>query len=227
MADNLDPTAGPFNASTDEITGPPVRHIQRMKLSVAADGDETHIPADATNGLDVDVTRIQGNVDVEGIAATDAPVSGNPLYMGGFASQNEPAQVSADGDVVPLWLTRKGAAVVQLSFPPNVAVTGTHGPHVQTVTALGPTAVVAAPAAGNSIHVTGVMATNSSATQTIVTLRDGTTDRLSSVLAPAGGGFVMTPISPPWKLTAATALNVTLSVAVTDVRLVVHFYIAP
>lgn len=223
MADNVQPSTDPV-VSTDDCGA--AGHVQRVKVTFGADGDATQVGADA-NGLDVDVTRVGGNVDVEGVAATDAAAPTNPVYVGGFASQNEPAQVSADGDIAPLWVTRKGAVVVQIAFPPNVAATGSHGPHVQTVTAVGPTSVIAAPAAGNSIHVTGVMATNSSATQTILNLRDGTTDRLGGVLAPAGGGFAMSPLSPPWKLTAATALNVTLSTAVTDVRLVIHYYIAP
>lgn len=185
----------------------------------------TGVPGATDKGL---VVRVAGSSDVEGPTALDSPIgTPSPVLLGGRASQNEPAGVSADDDVQAIWLTRKGAVVTQLAFPPNVAAANTQGPQVFTQTVVGPTALLSAPAAGNSIHVTSIMATNSSATQTIINFRDGATDRIGGVLAPAGGGFAMSPISPPWKLTAATALNVTLSVAVTDVRIVVHYYIAP
>lgn len=40
-------------------------HVQILKLAISADGVATVIPADASNGLDVDVTRVQGDVGVE------------------------------------------------------------------------------------------------------------------------------------------------------------------
>lgn len=184
----------------------------------------TGTPGAADKGL---VVRRVGTADVEGPDAIDAPMVGSPVLMGGRASQNEPTAVGADNDVQALWITRKGALVVQLGFPPNVAAANSQGPQVFTQTAVGPTALLTAPAAGNSIHVTAILATNSSATQTTINFRDGATDRVGGVLAPAGGGFAVSPFTPPWKLTAATALNVTLSTAVTDVRIVIHYYVAP
>lgn len=67
--------------------------------------------ADATNGLDVDVTRVTGTVTVGGVAAHDAAVSGSPVLAAGRASTVAPTAVSADGDVVYLWLTQRGAVV--------------------------------------------------------------------------------------------------------------------
>ncbi|GEM_PF-2425874 len=58
MADNVPITAGSgTNIATDEVSGT-LEHVQLFKLAISADGSRTLIPADATNGLDVDVTRL-------------------------------------------------------------------------------------------------------------------------------------------------------------------------
>jgi len=46
------------------------------------------IGGDATNGIDVDVTRVQGNVTVVGAAADGAAPSGNPVLIGGHDGTN-------------------------------------------------------------------------------------------------------------------------------------------
>jgi hypothetical protein len=62
MADDIPITAGSgTNVATDDCSG---RHVQLFKLAISADGSATLIPADATNGLDVDVTRVSGTVAV-------------------------------------------------------------------------------------------------------------------------------------------------------------------
>lgn len=49
-----------------------------------------------------------GTFSVGGVAAHDAPVSGNPELVAAYASAAAPAAVSGDGDVVRLWATRIG-----------------------------------------------------------------------------------------------------------------------
>ncbi len=134
MADNVAITAGTgTNIATDDAGAG--GHVQIIKLAISTDGSATVIPADAANGLDVDVTRLPalaagtnniGDVDVltlpnvtlaagtntnevVGDAAHDAVVAGNPVLVGGFASAAAPASVSADGDVVRAWYLRNGA----------------------------------------------------------------------------------------------------------------------
>lgn len=64
MADNVAITAGSgTNIATDEVTGT-LEHVQLMKLAISTDGSRTLVPADATNGIDVDVTRVSGQVTV-------------------------------------------------------------------------------------------------------------------------------------------------------------------
>jgi len=102
MADNVAITAGAgTSVSTDDAGAS--GHVQRMKLAVSADGSATHVGADA-NGL-----------QVQGAAATDAAVAGNPVLVGGRASAAAPTDVSADGDAVSAWRLRNGAAAVAVT----------------------------------------------------------------------------------------------------------------
>lgn len=87
MADNVDfqsatlatPAAATKIATDDGGAG---GHVQLMKLAISADGSVVLIPADAANGLDVDVTRVAGVVHVDdnaGSLTVDAPV-GTPVF---------------------------------------------------------------------------------------------------------------------------------------------------
>lgn len=73
--------------------------------AMAADGDYIPLSVNGSGALRV----TPGNVAVAGLAATDAAVSGNPVYVAGRASAAVPSDVSADGDVVPPWMLRSGA----------------------------------------------------------------------------------------------------------------------
>lgn len=67
MADNITLNAGTGGSvvSTDEVTrATVVQHVQYVKLMNGTDAAIDVIPGDATNGLDVDVTRVSGNVTV-------------------------------------------------------------------------------------------------------------------------------------------------------------------
>jgi hypothetical protein len=64
VADNVPITPGTgADIATDQVTGTG-EQIQLMKLAISADGDRTLIPADASNGMLVDVSRVQGQVQV-------------------------------------------------------------------------------------------------------------------------------------------------------------------
>lgn len=105
--------------ATDDILG--VKH-QRVKVEFGADGSATDVSsanplpviAAANSGVDIgDVTVNNAagstSVPVQGAAAADAAVAGNPVLLGGRASAAAPTDVSADGDAVSLWTTLKGA----------------------------------------------------------------------------------------------------------------------
>ena len=74
MSDNIELNAGSGGATLATDDAGAAGHVQVVKLAVATDGSATLIPAEATNGLDVDVTRVQGTVTVDGSGVTQ-PVS--------------------------------------------------------------------------------------------------------------------------------------------------------
>jgi len=55
---------------------------------------------------------IRNVTKVEGTQASDAPVSDNPVQIGGRASDAVVTPVSADGDSVALWTSRRGALMI-------------------------------------------------------------------------------------------------------------------
>lgn len=102
MADNAPITPGSgLNVTTDEVSDG--SHAQVMKLAISTDGSRVLVPAD-TSGL-----------QVQGAAAADAAVAGNPVLGGGKASAAAPSDVSADGDAVPDWNLRNGAKAVAIT----------------------------------------------------------------------------------------------------------------
>lgn len=77
MADTLTLNSGSGGSvlSTDEVTKDTVvQHVQYVKLMNGTSDAVDVIPGEATNGLDVDVTRVQGTVTVDGSGVTQ-PVS--------------------------------------------------------------------------------------------------------------------------------------------------------
>lgn len=99
MADGVQITAGAGTTILTDDTGAG-GHAQIVKLGISTDGSATLIPADATNGIDVDVTRVSGNVtvvqgtasnlnaQVVGAGAAGAAVSGNPVLNAGSDGTN-------------------------------------------------------------------------------------------------------------------------------------------
>lgn len=64
MADNVPITAGSgTDIATDQVTTTG-EHVQLFKIAISADGSRTLVPADSSNGLLVDVSRVQGQVQV-------------------------------------------------------------------------------------------------------------------------------------------------------------------
>lgn len=83
MADNTTITAGSGTTiATDDISG---IHYQRIKLTDGTADSSAVIPGDATNGLDVDVTRVQGTVTVAGNATVSGTITSNIGTTGGLA----------------------------------------------------------------------------------------------------------------------------------------------
>jgi len=192
------------------------------------------IPGDAANGLDVDVTRVGGsvtvaqataaslNAEVQGDAAHDAAVSGNPVLTAGIAETPDDSaptnQVSAEGDATRLACDRDGALYTH-PHPPRIWHVAAEQTTQQT-----DTAVKAAPGAGLSLYITGIkLSCNGAVT---VTFEEGTTVLKYRYYAAAAGDGSNIELTVPIKITANTSFTVTTSAAVTVFYLVTG-YTAP
>ncbi len=127
MADNttLNAGTGGDTLAADDIAG--VKY-QRVKPAFGGDGVATDVSssdplpviAASNSGVDIgDVTINNGtgasSVPVQGGAAHDAAVAGNPLLLAGSSSAAAPADVAADGRAVRLWSLRNGSLVINLA----------------------------------------------------------------------------------------------------------------
>lgn len=89
-------------------------------LRVTLANDSTGLVSVDDNGgsltVDGTVTANQGTAgtawEIVGDVASDVAVPANPVIIGGRASTAQPTAVSADGDSVNMWTTRRGAPVV-------------------------------------------------------------------------------------------------------------------
>jgi hypothetical protein len=162
-------------------------------------------------------------VFAQGNTGHDEADSGNPVKIGGKANNSLPTPVSADDDRVDVLCDRYGRIVTISGFPPGIADGTLIGP--KTVDLNSTTAnveVVAAPlTAGHSILVYDIFCSNTDATtNTIVSLKDGSTTRISGGVHVTGGGWVW---KTPWLLTDQTALNAATLDAVSKVIVNVNF----
>lgn len=109
----LDANAGAWLGSTAPTVG---AKTSANSVPVVLASDQAAVPVtDNAGSLTVDqATAANLNAQVQGAAAADAPVAGNPLQGGGRASDAIPTAMSADGDAVPSWLDRRGATVARL-----------------------------------------------------------------------------------------------------------------
>jgi len=134
--------------------------------------------------------------NVEGAAAHDAAVAGNPLLNGGEARQTMPAAV-ADGDAVRTMHDDNGRQVIYPFAPRDLIV---HNRIALTSTT--ETTLIAAGGAGVFHDLVFLSLSNESATEVRIDIRDDTTGtiRYSIDLAPDGGGAI---IKFPVPLTAS------------------------
>lgn len=219
------------------------------------------IPGDATNGLDIDVTRMSalvassanigdvdvltiaagdnniGNVDivtmpsvtlaastgtqeVVGDVAHDAAAAGNPVQVGGYATNNIEAitQVAAADltrtiyDLNGVIVTRPHTTLEEIQ---TVRTTNTDGASTSLISA-----------AGSGVHnyVTNVTIWNSSATDGFVDFRDGTAGSVIYTFpAPQTGGCTVS-FNPPLKFGDNTAVAYDASGAITTIYISAVFF---
>lgn len=179
------------------------------------------IGGDATNGLDVDVTRVSGTVTVGGVAAHDAAISGNPVRIGARAATTDLTAVAA-GDAVDLVADTGGKIVTLIGSVQDRRTSGTTNYTNSTAAD-----VIAAAGAGVRIAVTSILVTNAHAsTGTKVEIRDGTTVKIIGFAAAVGGGFALNSGGSPLFIgTANTAITARCVTTGADVDVSISGYL--
>lgn len=109
MANNVSISAGTgTSVATDQVG---TDHVQLVKLVDGTEDSAARIPGDATNGLDVDVTRIIPGAGATNLGkAEDAPHASGDVGTMALGVRNSGGAVltSADGDYSPIGVTNKG-----------------------------------------------------------------------------------------------------------------------
>jgi hypothetical protein len=166
---------------------------------------------------DVTVNNVAGTnpVPVQGNAAHDAAVAGNPVLSGAEGRTTNPVSVT-DGDVVRVRADKSGRTIVTHSAAREQVTQNNI-----TLTTTTETTLLAAGGAGVFNDVTAIIVSNTSGTAVRVDFRDATagTVRFSLMIAANGGGGIFVPPVPVKQTTANNNWTAQLSGAVTDVRI--------
>ena len=181
-------------------------------------------PADLS-GTDGDYEPLQLDngrlwVSVQGDAAHDAVVSGNPVLVGAEAKETDgtdPGEV-AEGDASRLKSDLNGRLLVNTAHP-RLASANDNQSSAQTATS-----IVTAPAAGLSIYLTDV--TVSSITAQTIKLHDEDDNIIVPITYLGANGTVTLSFKTPIRLVHAKALEYTSTAAVAH-SIVVNYYVAP
>jgi hypothetical protein len=171
--------------------------------------DRTNVLVDTAGHLQVDVQSAPEAV-VAGKVAEDSAVSAAPVTIGG-RGLNGPAattDVSADGDVVNMLMTRSGRPYVA-TYHPNFWTATVHDHNTaQTAHSL-----VAAPGGALCLYVTDIIISNGATAGTVEVHDTDRTISTGDLYLAANGGCVIN-LKTPMKCLAAHALEFT-SVTVT------------
>jgi len=171
-----------------------------LRVTIASDSTGVVSVDDNGSSLTVDGTV---SATASGVAAHDAPVSGNPVRVAGKAINTEGAAV-INGDTCDAVTDLTGKQIVLPYANPENFVSGATG----DITGVTSTQVIAAGAAGVRNYITHILVQNSHATVgTWVNIQDGSGGTtLYTIYAPAVGGGASVTLPVPIKTTAATGL---------------------
>lgn len=208
MADNVTANAGSGGATfaTDDVAG---IHYPIQKIAFGA--------LDSVNLVE----RASGKgFPIQGEAAHDAATTGAPVLIGGEARSTDGTPV-ASGDAARVTMDTLGKVVVLQGATHDQHVTGT-----TNFTNSTGADVIAAAGAGVRIAVTSIVVTNAHATvSTKVSIRDGTTAKITNYALAAGGGFALSAGGRPLFITTAnTAVTAICATTGSDVDVSIGGY---
>lgn len=144
------------------------------------------------------------DAQVQGKAAHDAAVSGNPVLIGAEARDANGTAVSV-GDAVRINADRFGRLRTVKAKTTQASSNGT------PLTSSGNATAIAAPSSGTHLKIHRIFAANSSATATWVYWRDGSAGTKLYPMYLLAGANVTFSLDGTWELTTATALVMNLS----------------
>ncbi len=209
---SVDDNAG--SLTVDAPTGTPV-NVQigdGTDQALVTGAGELNVLASAQPSVDIGDVTINNTagasaVFVQGQAAHDAAVAGNPVVIAGRSNANEPTAVSADNEAVFAWMDRFGRQITVAGHP------SPETPNSTNVTSSGNTELIATPGGGLSLYIKKGSVHNANVTANTVQLKDGSggTVVFQAELASTGGGSLFNFGDVGWKLTANTALFANLS----------------
>ena len=239
MADNVAITAGSGTTiASDDVSGV---HYQRVKLVDGTLDSTAAIGGDATNGLDVDVTRMSslvagtayvgkvritdgttdtvvstsGALYVGGSTAHDAADAGNPIKVGAKAETSlAGATLVADGDRTDLYADSDGLLMTK----PYTAYGDILVERISNTNGTSTAFSTFGAVASTRNYVTTISVYNDSTTNAYVDFRDGTAGTVLFTLPlPAKGGAVCNFTLPLRQPTANTAFAYDVSAGLTTV----------
>lgn len=126
MADGVAITAGSGTTIATDDTGAS-GHAQIIKIAISTDGSATLVPADAGNGLDVDVTRLPAFGTGQAVYAEDVghTTGDNGVPVLAVRTATPTDRVSADGDYGNLQLDQIGRLRTTSAIESRSSVTPT------------------------------------------------------------------------------------------------------
>jgi hypothetical protein len=161
MAMGLASAAAPSGVSADNDAVAPW-HLRNGAAATVITAAGALIGGDATNGLDVDVTRTIGQFTGDA-AATSTPTG---IMAMALANSAAPADVSANNDAVAPWALRNGSLVVNLAAGGTLVPVGggTEATALRVTVATDSTGVLSVDDNGGSITVDGTVAVSGTVT---------------------------------------------------------------
>jgi hypothetical protein len=192
------------SADTDAVRA---WHLRNGAYAVNITAAGALIPGDATNGLDVDVTRLSA-------VAHDAATAENPVKVGAHAIAGlSGATLVAAADKTYLYAGLDGAQIVRPHCGLEDIVSG-----VAAITDGSSTSVIASAGAGVKNYITTAIFANSSATAVTVDLRDGAAGSVKATFpVPANVSGAVCNLPVPLPFSAATAVCADPSAAASTV----------
>lgn len=217
------PAVGAFLMAFDGTNWDRVQTGAASGGALKVDGSAVTQPVSIAASVTVaQATASNLNAQVVGSVASGSADSGNPVKVGGRATQTEITAVTS-GNRVDFMADINGKQVTLPYAVPERFVAG----KTADITGTTDTAVIAAQGVGLRIYVTQITITNSHATVgTWVNIKDGTSALYTVFAAAAGGGATIT-LPVPLRLTANTALNAANETTGSNTRISASGYVAP